>query len=59
MSFELTGDDEGFQRYRPIVLPGDGVVMREIAPGVMVSQPCPICGESEDPGWVPGFVVPA
>ena len=47
------------QRYRSVVLPGDGMVMREVSPGIMVSQPCPVCGDGDDPGWVPGFVPPA
>jgi hypothetical protein len=46
------------QRYRPVLLPGDGSVMREISPGVMVSAPCPECGDGDDPGWIPGFVPP-
>jgi hypothetical protein len=50
-------DDE--QRMRPVIMPGDGTVMREVTPGVMVSQPCPICGDSDDPGWVLGFIPPA
>ena len=48
----------GPQRYRPVILPGDGTVMREISPGIMVSAPCPVCGDSDDPGWLPGFVPP-
>jgi hypothetical protein len=58
VSYELTGDD-GPQRQRPIVLLGDGQVMREVMPGMMVSQPCPVCGRTEDEGWLDGFVVPA
>ncbi|HEX3784329.1 MAG TPA: hypothetical protein VHX38_32120 [Pseudonocardiaceae bacterium] len=54
---ELIGED-GTQRYRPVILPGDGSIMREISPGAMVSAPCPICGDGEDPGWVEGFIVP-
>jgi len=44
---------------RPMVLPGSGVVIGEKSPGVMVELPCPECGESDDPGWIPGFVPPA
>jgi hypothetical protein len=49
---------DGEQRARPVLLVGDGHVMREASPGIMVSQPCPICGDSDDPGWTPGFVPP-
>jgi hypothetical protein len=55
---ELVDGPEDDQRYRPVVLPGDGTAMREIAPGVMVSSPCPMCGDGDDPGWITGFVVP-
>ena len=55
---ELVGDSDGEQRYRPIILPGDGTLTREITPGVMVSTPCPECGDGDDPGWIPGFVPP-
>jgi hypothetical protein len=58
VSYDVVGED-GTQRQRPLVLPGDGQLMREVMPGMMVSQPCPTCGESEDEGWVDGFVVPA
>ncbi|HEV3356910.1 MAG TPA: hypothetical protein VG247_08955 [Pseudonocardiaceae bacterium] len=51
-------DHDGSQRYRPVVLPGDGTVSREIMPGIMVSSPCPECGDGDDPGWLPGFVPP-
>ena len=43
---------------RPMILPGSGVVFAEKAPGVMVELPCPVCGNSDDPGWVPGLVPP-
>jgi hypothetical protein len=56
-SHELVGDEDE-QRYRPVLLPGDGSVMREIAPGVMVSTPCPTCGDTDDSGWLEGFVPP-
>lgn len=54
---ELVGD-EGGQRYRPVLLAGDGSLMREIAPGVMVSAPCATCGDTDDSGWLEGFVPP-
>jgi hypothetical protein len=41
-----------------MTVPGQGSIYHEIAPGVMVEGACPICGESEDPGWEPGFVAP-
>jgi hypothetical protein len=43
----------------PMVLPGSGMAFAEKAPGEMVELPCPVCGESEDPGWVTGLVPPA
>jgi hypothetical protein len=46
------------QRYRPVLLPGDGTLMREISPGIMISQTCPVCGGTDDLGWMPGFVPP-
>ena len=47
-------DDSG--GIRPMVLPGNGLVWVERAPGGMVEQPCPVCGDGDDPGWVEGFV---
>jgi hypothetical protein len=44
---------------RPMIIPGSGMVIREKSPGVLVEEPCPICGDGDDPGWVPGFVPPA
>lgn len=57
LSHELIGDD-GEQRSRPVLLPGDGSLMSEIMPGMMVTAPCPICGDNEEAGWVDGFVPP-
>jgi hypothetical protein len=54
----MIGDD-GTQRQRPVVMVGDGQLMREVMPGMMVSQPCPQCVESDEDGWLDGFVVPA
>ncbi|HWC83656.1 MAG TPA: hypothetical protein VG756_27175 [Pseudonocardiaceae bacterium] len=49
-------------RTRTMVVPGDGTITRMIASGgggeVAVTEDCPVCGDSEDPGWVPGFVPP-
>ena len=56
VSYESIGDDG--QRQRPVIVPGDGQVMREVMPGMMISEPCPVCGNSDDPGWVPDFVPP-
>jgi hypothetical protein len=58
VSYDMTGEDDGVQRHRPILLPGDGQVMREIMPGMMISQTCSVCGSGEDDGWLPGFVIP-
>lgn len=56
-------DDDSSMRTRSVVLSGDGQVVKAIgtASGMdeLVSVPCPVCGESETPGWLPGFVPPA
>ena len=49
--------DEGV--IRPMVLPANGTVWVDKMPGGMVEVPCPVCGDDEDPGWVPAFVPPA
>jgi hypothetical protein len=49
---------DGEQQVRPVLLVGDGQIMREVSPGIMLSQPCPVCGDTDDPGWVPGFIPP-
>ena len=54
---ELVGDGDE-QRYRPVILPGDGSLMRDISPGDMASAPCPLCGDGDDAGWIEGFVPP-
>jgi hypothetical protein len=43
---------------RPMIIPGSGMVIREKAPGALVEQMCPVCGESEDPGWSARFSPP-
>lgn len=53
---QYRADDGGI---RPMILPGNGTVWADRAPGGMVEEPCPVCGESDDPGWIPGFVPPA
>lgn len=57
---QYRADDGGI---RPMVLPGNGTVWAERAPGGMVEQPCRVCDggdePGDDPGWVPGFVPPA
>lgn len=50
--------DNGVIRIRPMIVPGNGSVWKEKAPGVMTEEPCPVCGDSDDPGWIPGFVPP-
>lgn len=57
VSYEVAGEDGG-RRQRPLLLVGDGQIMREVMPGMMVSQPCRDCGGSDDDGWLDGFVVP-
>jgi hypothetical protein len=58
VTYETVTDDTGPPRNRSIVLAGDGNSIRELMPGMMTSQPCGLCGESDDPGWLPGFVPP-
>lgn len=58
VSYELSGEDH-VRRQRPLLLVGDGQVMREVMPGMMVSQPCRECGRLAEDGWLDGFVVPA
>lgn len=48
--------DDG--QIRPMIIPGNGSIWKEKAPGVMTEEPCPICGDSDDPGWIPAFVPP-
>lgn len=52
-------DDDSVSKLRPMIIPGDGSVTAEVAPGYMVAVPCPVCGESDDPGWLPGLQPPA
>jgi hypothetical protein len=64
VSYEMVGDDDGATVMRPVVVPGDGSVTRMVAAAsesgeLAVVVPCSICGESDTPGWVPGFVPPA
>ncbi|MGH3625592.1 MAG: hypothetical protein ACRDQ5_28075 [Sciscionella sp.] len=53
----IEGDD-GVSRLRPMIVPGDGTVTTEIAPGYLVSQPCTVCGDSDDIGWLAGLQPP-
>lgn len=52
-------NEDGTAKLRTLIIPGDGSVVREIAPGQLVTSPCPLCGDSEEMGWLPGFVTPA
>lgn len=45
-------------RLRTLIVPGDGMLVREVAPGQLASVPCPVCGDSDDSGWMAGFVPP-
>lgn len=53
----VEGPDEAM-RVRTLIVPGDGMVIREVAPGQLASAPCPVCGAGEDSGWLQGFVPP-
>lgn len=60
VSHEVAHDDDGATMMRPVVEPGDGSITRVIAAGDgVVAVPCDRCGESDTPGWIAGFVVPA
>jgi hypothetical protein len=63
MVYETTLESSGIQELRPMNMPGDGTVSRAVAAmtengDAFVTSPCPACGESETPGWLPGFVPP-
>lgn len=50
-------------RTRVMVVPGDGTITRMVAAAsslgeVAITEECPVCGDSDDPGWIPGFVPP-
>lgn len=49
-------DDAG--ELRPMIIAGNGTVWVDRAPGGMVEVPCTVCGDSEDPGWLTGFLPP-
>jgi len=49
---------DGVPVLRPMVIPGNGSVLKDKSPGPMVEESCPECGETDDPGWLPGFVPP-
>jgi hypothetical protein len=51
-------DEDETAVLRPMTVPGQGSIYHETSPGVMVERVCPECGESDDPGWVPGFTPP-
>lgn len=59
---EQTGPHE-FQTHA-MVVPGDGMVYHRVgvvldAVDAVVEMPCPACGDSETPGWLTGFAMPA
>jgi hypothetical protein len=41
-----------------MILPGSGSLWGDRAPGGMVEVPCPVCADSEEAGWLPGFLPP-
>jgi hypothetical protein len=55
-------DDDGGMRLTPVVVPGDGTVTKAVGTSsgldLLVGEPCPDCGETDTPGWLPGYVVP-
>jgi hypothetical protein len=61
--FQREIDDNGVQSNRQVLMPGDGTVARLVSSAtderqVFVTEPCAICGGTETPGWLPGFVPP-
>jgi hypothetical protein len=63
MVYEMTPSDVGIAQLRSVVIPGDGSISRAVAADneagdTFVTQPCPVCGDSDTPGWLPGFVPP-
>jgi len=63
VSYEMANDDDGVTVMRPVVVPGDGSITRMVAAAsesgeLAVVVPCPLCGDSDTPGWLPGFVPP-
>ncbi|MGH3437913.1 MAG: hypothetical protein ACRDRL_04670 [Sciscionella sp.] len=53
----IPGED-GVPRLRTMLIVGDGTLLRDVAPGNLIGESCPICGDSEDPGWLAGFCPP-
>lgn len=56
-------DEDGAQSNRQVLMPGDGTITRLVSAGseerqLFVSETCPVCGDSETPGWLPGFTPP-
>jgi hypothetical protein len=54
---------DGPTKLQSVIVPGDGTVTRMVAADneageAMVTLPCPVCGDSDTPGWLPGFVIP-
>jgi hypothetical protein len=49
-------------RTKTMVVPGDGTLTRMIFGAsqgeVAITEECPVCSDSEEPGWTPGFVLP-
>lgn len=49
-------------RTTTVVVPGEGEIVEAIGNSVgddvMVATECPKCGNTETPGWLPGFVIP-
>lgn len=62
VTFEMDSEEDE-SSLQIVLLPGDGHLTREvISPSergsAHVSRPCSICGNSENQGWVTGFVPP-
>jgi hypothetical protein len=48
---------------RTMIIPGEGTIFRRVQAGfdpsdAIVESPCPDCGSSDTPEWLPAFVPP-
>ncbi|HWC83933.1 MAG TPA: hypothetical protein VG756_28575 [Pseudonocardiaceae bacterium] len=54
----------GTYRIRTMIVPGEGIITRAVASthgdggAAAGTEDCPVCGDSEEPGWIPGCTPP-
>lgn len=65
-TIETVTEQLGSEEYvsHKVIHPGDGMVRRVVSAAnergeMIVEHPCPVCGDSDTPGWISGFVPPA